>query len=38
MPIPKPHSGEEKDKFISRCMSDNTMKKEYPDQKQRTAV
>jgi len=38
MPIPKPKSGEEKDVFISRCMGDKTMNKEYPDQKQRAGV
>ncbi|MHA1383233.1 MAG: DUF6582 domain-containing protein [Candidatus Helarchaeota archaeon] len=38
MPLPIPHKGEEQNKFISRCMSDETMKREFPDQKQRTAV
>lgn len=38
MPIPQPESGENKEKFISRCMSDETMKKEYTDTKQRAAV
>ena len=38
MPIPQPKAGEEQDAFISRCMSDEAMKKEYPDQKQRSGV
>jgi len=38
MPIPKPRKNENKNEFISRCMSDTVMKKEYPNQKQRNAV
>lgn len=38
MPIPKPNPDEDRQKFISRCMSDETMKKEYTDNKQRIAV
>ena len=38
MPIPKPSSNEPEAKFMSRCMSNSTMNKEYPDQKQRAAV
>lgn len=38
MPLPKPKKGEKENDFISRCMSNKTMKKEFPDQKQRTAV
>ena len=38
MPIPSPKGPEEKNKFISRCMSDKVMKKEFPDNKQRVAV
>lgn len=38
MPLPKPRKGEEEDDFIGRCMSDETMKKEYPDNDQRVAV
>jgi len=38
MPIPQPRTGETQDSFISRCVSDDTMKKEYPDIKQRLAV
>ncbi len=38
MPLPKPKEGEDKDKFINRCMVDKTMLSEYPDEKQRYAV
>ena len=38
MPIPDKHTDEDKQKFISRCMSDEVMKKEYPDTKQRVAI
>lgn len=38
MPIPKPDPEENNAKFIARCMSDNIMKKEYPDNKERIAV
>lgn len=38
MPIPNRKKDEEKDAFISRCMGNETMKKEYPDQKQRVAI
>lgn len=38
MPIPKPHKDEDKQKFVSRCMSDEVMKKEYTDTKQRVAI
>jgi|TARA_B110001454_G_scaffold216092_1_gene238721 hypothetical protein len=38
MPIPSGGGGESKDKFMSRCISDSVMKKEYPDIKQRIAV
>lgn len=38
MPIPKPKDGESKDDFISRCMGNDTMVEEYPDQKQRAAI
>jgi len=37
MPIPSP-KGDKKDVFISNCMGDKVMKKEFPDQKQRAAV
>lgn len=38
MPIPKPGKGEKQSKFMPRCMSNKTMKKEFPDNKQRVAV
>lgn len=38
MPIPSRKQNEQKDKFVSRCMSNETMKKEYPDTKQRVAI
>ena len=38
MPIPKPTAGEGKDEFISRCMSNETMKSDYPNNQQRVAV
>jgi hypothetical protein len=38
MPIPKRKDGEDRNKFMSRCMSDPTMSKEYKDNKQRVAV
>lgn len=38
MPLPTPRSGETENDFVSRCMGDETMKKEFDDQKQRAAV
>jgi hypothetical protein len=38
MPLPTPSAGEDQNKFISRCMSSEAMKKEFPEHKQRTAV
>ena len=38
MPIPSKKKGETPKKFMSRCMSDDVMKNEYPDQSQRSAV
>lgn len=38
IPIPKPRKSESRDKYISRCMSNNIMEKEFPDNNQRTAV
>jgi uncharacterized protein len=38
MPIPKPDKDESQDDFIGRCMGDDVMNKEYPDQKQRLAI
>lgn len=38
MPIPSPKPKEEMDKYMTRCMSDEVMKKEFPQNKQRVAV
>jgi hypothetical protein len=38
MPIPSKKENEDRQKFISRCMSNETMKKEYPESEQRVAV
>lgn len=38
MPIPQPRSGESENEFISRCMSDESMQREFPRQQQRLAV
>jgi hypothetical protein len=38
MPIPKPRENEEQDNFMTRCMGDDVMKKEFPQNKQRVAV
>ena len=38
MPIPKRKPDEDRNDFLSRCMSDSTMNKEYPEASQRYAV
>lgn len=38
MPIPKPNPNEDKQAFVARCMGNETMKKDYPDNKQRVAI
>lgn len=38
MPLPTPKKGETKNKFVSRCMSNKTMKKDFPETDQRLAV
>lgn len=38
MPIPSRKQGEDKNTYVSRCMGNETMKKDYPDQKQRVAI
>jgi hypothetical protein len=38
MPIPQIKPNEDKEKFVQRCMSNDTMKKEYPDTQQRSAI
>ena len=38
MPIPSRKKDEDKQAFVSRCMGDEVIKKDYPDSKQRIAV
>ena len=38
MPLPTPSGDEDEDTFVSRAMSDEAMKSEFPDRKQRLAV
>ena len=38
MPIPKKRNKEDKDSFMARCMSDDVMKSEFSNSKQRYAV
>ena len=38
MPIPKPTTNETEDEFISRCMGDEVMNEDYPDNEQRSGV
>lgn len=38
MPIPKPYKNQSQKSFISQCMSNKIMKREFPKQKQRLAV
>lgn len=38
MPIPMPSKGEKEKDFISRCMGNSVMVKEFPDKEQRSAV
>ena len=38
MPLLKPNDGETKEEFIGRCMTDDTMQEEFPDESQRYAV
>lgn len=38
MPIPQKEPNEDRSKFISRCMSSEVMKKDYPDSSQRVAI
>jgi hypothetical protein len=38
MPIPEKKPDEDKNKYLSRCMSNDTMKKDYSDTKQRVAI
>lgn len=38
MPLPNKKKGQDPKEFMSDCMGNPTMKKEYPDQKQRVAI
>lgn len=38
MPLPTPREGETQDEFVSRCMGDETMRQDFADQEQRSAV
>jgi hypothetical protein len=38
MPLPLKENKEKKSKFMSRCVADSVMRKEYKDIKQRIAV
>jgi len=38
MPLPTPSKKEKEQEFVSRCMADDMMNKDYKDQKQRAAV
>ena len=38
MPLPTPTPTETKNEFIDRCMSDEVMKTDFPDNMQRLAV
>jgi len=38
MPLPTPNSGESEQAFISRCMGNDTMNADFPEQDQRSAV
>jgi hypothetical protein len=38
MPIPSPKPNEDKQKFVGRCMSNETMKKDFPNTQQRVAI
>lgn len=38
MPLPVPKDGEERGEFLTRCLRDDTVSKEFPDTDQRVAV
>lgn len=38
MPLPVPKSTETQEKFISRCIANSVMNREYPNREQRLAV
>lgn len=38
MPLPKVNSNESEKEFVSRCVTDSVMNREFPDNKKRIAV
>lgn len=38
MPVPAPHAGESQNDFVGRCMGNDTMMQDFPEQDQRLAV
>ena len=38
MPVPTPREDENQDEFIARCMANDTMNEEYPEEDQRAAI
>jgi len=38
MPLPNPKPTEKKDDFLSRCVTSEIMRKEFPDGKQRFVI
>jgi len=38
MPLPKPSKNQKQSDFVSKCMGDPSIIKEFPDQKQRAAI
>jgi hypothetical protein len=38
MPLPEPSDDEDQSTFVGRCMSNDTVRSEFPDQTQRLAV
>lgn len=38
MPLPTPKPSETQEKFIQRCVSNDVMNTEFPDEKQRISV
>lgn len=38
MPLPEPNLGEDRDAFVSRCMGDDKIRSEFPNDDQRAAV
>jgi len=38
MPLMNPKKGDDQNSFMPKCMGDESLKKEFPNQKQRVAV